>query len=347
MVDRASFVIEVGGNDVSERFNPILESLTVNDKAGTTSDTASIVLDATDAQVAMPSVGDDMRILLGWASSGVSLVFEGTVDSVRSAGSRGAGRTMTITAKGFDPKGKAKEPLEFHKDDATLSDFMSEAASKAGLSFKAQGSIGSMKRPYCAAATESFIHLGHRIAREVGGQFKIKGKTGIIYEKNSGMSVSGAALTAVTATWGDNLLDWDISPVFARPRFEQARARFYDPKKAKWEERLMQIPQQGPSSPATHTHRIVRADGDEADSAAKDNQKSSERERGGGSVTIVGNPAAQPEGGCTVAGARPGIDGAYKIDAVEHSLSRSAGYVTKLELTHPEGDVGTDSRGGE
>jgi phage protein D len=341
---RALFQILVGGNDVSNAFNQVLESLTVTDKEGATSDTASITLDDSDGQIFMPQTGDPMTISLGWEDTGVSLVFDGICDSPRSQGTRGGGRTLIITAKGFDPKDKAKEPLEFHKDDASLEEFMSEAAGKAGMSIRVAGKLGSITRPYWSAGTESFIHLGQRIAREVGGNFKIRGKTGIITEKNAGMSVSGMALGGVTALWGDNLLDWDISPALARPRFQKARARFYDKAKAKWVEKLIEIPGQGASSPATHTHRQIRADEDEAESSATDNSKSSEKERGGGSVTIVGNPAAQPGGGCTVSGARPGIDGSYKIESVEHTLTRSDGYKTKLELKHPEGDVGSDNR---
>jgi phage protein D len=88
----------------------------------------------------------------------------------------------------------------------------------------------------------------------------------------------------------------------------------------------------------------VRADKDEAADAAGDNQKTSERERGGGSVTILGNPMAQPEGTCIVAGVRPGIDGAYKIEGVDHTLSRGGGFETKLDLKHPDGEAGSDSR---
>ncbi|WP_441252417.1 phage late control D family protein [Tardiphaga sp. 71_E8_N1_1] len=322
----------------------MLESLTVSDKEGTTSDTASITLDDSDAQIAMPRIGDPMTIALGWEETGISRVFDGTVDDPRSTGSRSEGRKLIISAKGFDPKGKAKEPLEFHKDEATLEEFMSEAASKAGLTMRVYGKLASIKRPYWSAGTESFIHLGQRIAREVGGNFKIYGKTGIITEKNAGMSVSGRPLASVTATWGDNLLDWDITPSIGRPRFQQARARFYDIQRAKWMEGLIEIPGQGASSDATHTHRQTRADEDEAKSSASDNSKSSEKERGGGPATIVGNPAAQPAGTCIVAGARPGVDGSYKIESVDHTLTRSDGYKTKLELKHPEGDVGTDSR---
>jgi len=344
MVDRAVFAISVGGNNVTERFNPILEQLSVSDKAGTTSDSCSITLDDSDGHIILPSIGDPISIMLGWNDAGVSAVFDGTIDTVRFNLSRGGGRTLTISGKGFDPKGKAKEPLEFHKDDASLKDFMSEAAGKSGLSFEAQGRLASIEREYWAAATESFIHLGQRIAREVGGQFKIRGKRAIMYEKNAGLSQSGAALTGVSAIAGVNLIQCDISPAYARPRFGTMRARWYDPKEAKWKEKTMQVQAHGPSSDATHTHRQTRYDESEAGDAATDNQKSSERERGGGSVTIVGDPAAQPEGTCMVIGTRPGIDGAYKIDAVEHKLSHGQGYETTLELKHPEGDAGTDGR---
>jgi phage protein D len=175
MADQALFEINVSGTNVSERFNPILESLTVTDKVGTTSDTASIVLSDIGGAIILPQSGDSLTISLGFKSSGIGLVFDGTVDSVRSTGSRGGGRTLSISAKGFDTKGKAKHPLEFHKDDASLQDFMSEAADKAGLSFQADGSLGAVKRPYWVAGNESFIHLGQRIAREVGGNFKIGG----------------------------------------------------------------------------------------------------------------------------------------------------------------------------
>ena len=346
MADQAIFRINVGGIDVTERINAVLESLTVTDKAGTTSDSATIVLDDSNGQLLMPAVGGSVTIMLGWRSRGLALVFEGTIDGIRSSGARGGGRTLRISAKGFDTQGKAKEPLELHKDDASLQDFMSEAAGKAGLSFRAEGGIGGIKREYWAAGTESFIHLGHRIAREVGGTFKIVGNTAIMVRRNGGLSASGGTLSTVRAIWRDNLINWDISPVLSRPRFKEARARWYDKTKAQWKEKTVDIEIPGASSGATHTNRYVRADQDEAQHSDENNKRSSERESGSGSVTILGEPAAQPEGVCIVAGTRPGIDGGYRIDSVQHELTRSGGFETKLGLKQPQGDAGSDSRAG-
>jgi phage protein D len=345
VADQAIFRINVGGVDVTERINAVLESLLVTDKAGTTSDTATITLDDSDGRLIMPSVGSPLLIDLGWRTQGLGRVFEGTVDDVRSNGSRGGGRTLRISGKGFDTKGKAKEPLEFHKDDATLQQFMGEAAAKAGLSFQAQGDIGSIKREYWSAGTESFVHLGHRIAREVGATFKIVGAKGIMVPRNGGMSASGGSLATVTATWGLNLINWDISPILSRPRFKEARARWFDRQKANWMEEVVGIETPGASSPAQHTNRYTRADSDEAKKSGTNNKRGSEREAGNGSVTILGEPAAQPEGTCIIVGARAGVDGPYRIDSVTHDLSRGGGFHTKLGLKQPQGSAGSDSRG--
>ena len=52
------------------------------------------------------------------------------------------------------------------------------------------------------------------------------------------------------------------------------------------------------------------------------------RNKGEGSITIDGDPATTPEGLCIVNGTRPGIGGAYRIDAVDHELSRDNGFTT-------------------
>ncbi len=346
----AVFFISVGGNNVTNRIAAYLEHLSIEDKTGNETDVAKIVLNDSGGQLLLPGIGDAMTISLGWADTGAVLVFEGTVTEVTSRGGRHSGRTLCITAHGVDLNGKAKEPLEFHKDKATLKDFMNEAAGKAGLSFAAHPSIGSIMRDYWAAGTESFIHLGQRIAREVGASFKITAGEAFMWPMNSLFTTIQGGDGSIKAIWGDgdgggNLIDWDIAPILARPRYKTARVRYYDPATATWNEKTKDVGGIGSDFVAEHTHRQTRADDGEASDTAAANSSTSEREAGSGDVTVVGNPAARPDGTCVVSNVRPGVDGTYRIDGITHTLVRGIGFRTKLDLKQPQGDAGTDGRG--
>jgi phage protein D len=350
MLDQAIFQISVGGTDVTETFNPILQQLQVEDRSGESTDHAMITLADVDGSILLPSVGDSVNILLGWKiAGGLTQVFDGIIDEVASRGSREAGRLLVVKAHGFDTGGKAKEPQEFHKDNASLQDFLSQAAGNAGLSFQAESSVGGIQRPYWVAGTESFIHLGQRIAHEVGAVFKIQGTQAYMWPLNTPMQAAGGGTGSVNATWGQgndtgNLIEWDIAPVVGRPQYAQARTRWFDHTKATWKDVIQAISGIGSDYAATHTHRQTRADQGEATTTSAANEAIATREAGTGIVTIVGQPAAFSEGSCTVSGVRPGVDGTYRIAGVRHELNRSSGFITQLELKQPGGGAGTDPR---
>ena len=92
------------------------------------------------------------------------------------------------------------------------------------------------------------------------------------------------------------------------------------------------------------TTRFTAPDKQAAEDRAGSEKSASERNAGEGSVTIEGNTGAQCEGLCIVAGARPGVDGAYRIDSVDHSYNRGGGFTTRLGLKQPQDGAGSDSR---
>ena len=93
-----------------------------------------------------------------------------------------------------------------------------------------------------------------------------------------------------------------------------------------------------------HDHRYGRASEGEAGEQAVADRATSERDAGEGSVTIEGDTGAIPDGLCIVSGARPGIDGAYRIETVTHRYSRGGGFITELELRQPQDGAGQDPR---
>jgi phage protein D len=328
MSKRALVSVTVAGTNITSTLMPVLTSLSVSDKVGTHADTATLSIDDSNGRIVLPQIGAPVTIALGWAGAGVRVVFEGTVDEVKSSGSRGAGRMLTITAKGVDTTAPPKQGQQRHFDDKTIQDILTEAGQAAGItSIDVDPDLASIRRAYVDMRDESFVHLGERLAREIGGNFRIQGTRAILSKRDSRYSA------AVTATWGVNLHAWDIAPQLGRTRFSAIRTRWYDTAKAEWNTVETAT---GLDVDAIYADRLPRASEDEANQQNASDQATTRRDKGGGSVTIEGNTEAVPDGLCIIVGARPGIDGAYRIDSVTHSFSRGGGFVSQLSLKQPE-----------
>ncbi len=326
----AAYVIVVGGADITSLVSPYLIDLTVTDKAGTVSDRATLRLDDRNGRLAMPPKRAPVVIMIAGA-----MVFTGTVDDVRSSGSRGAGRVLIVEAKGMDTGGALKAPKERHWDDATAGEVMSEAASDAGLAgMRVHTDLAGIRRDYWAQDGESLIAFGRRLARELGATFKIVGTLGVMVPRGVGLSASGLPLVTVAAAAGVNLVSWDLSPLLGRPVFGSVAARWYDLAAARWKTETADTDAE---AEAEQTVADLAADGDSASASARSESGESRRGTGGGQVVIDGNPAATPEGLCIVSGARAGVDGAWRIDGVTHEVTRGRGFLTTLDLAQPGG----------
>ena len=324
MAKRAIFMVTVAGTNITAPLLPILHSLTVTDNVGTHSDTANLDIDDTDGRIVLPQKGAPVIIALGWEGGGVRVVFTGTVDEVKSSGSCGSGRKLAITAKGMDTTQKPKQNQQRHFDNKTIGDILSEAGKSAGVTnIQVDPSLANIKRVYVDMRDESFIHVGERIAREVGGNFRIQGSQAFLTKRGSGYT------SFVTATWGDNLHAWDMAPDLGRTQFNAVRARWYDKKQARWMETEDSTRNQ---TQARHDHRHTKADEDEAKQQTGSDKATTERDAAEGTCFIEGNTAAIPDGLCIIAGARAGIDGPYRIESVTHTYSRGGGFVTSLNL---------------
>lgn len=452
---KTSWAVSLDGRDISSAMNPYLQSIEVTDKDGTASDTCALILDDSKGQFRMPRAGGSIVIRL----EGVQ-VFQGTIDEINSTGGRGQGRLLSINAKGFDTRGRAKSRLDFHLDNATLQQFADEAARRAGIErVIIDPAYAETRRDYWSADGESFVHLLERIAREYGGSFKIRNDRAVLAQRGTGLSPSGKPMPSMTATWGEggNLLSWDISPYVARHRGKKAKVKFYDRKTGKHETREVEIesgngddevaavnaavsqvgggggraysaeemaaireafhatgpagpdayapwqlvlanaalgsplatlerildvtgasaprgrtysPEEmaaieaafdAPQEPAPRTYTAEEmakiraafeapdvtlapvysaADADGAEVAAKGKKSDSQRKSGEGSVTVTLMPEARVEGTLIVQGARPGVDGPYRIGGVSHKVDRS-GSVTTLELKQPGSGTGS------
>lgn len=328
MRKEAIFAVTIGGRVISGKLAPILLSLTVSDQSGTHGDTAQIELDDTRGRIALPKTGVKIRVALGWAGAGVREVFSGTVDEVRSSGSRSGGLKLVISAKGFDATGKAKEGQERHFDNKTVREIITAAAEPSGIKPEVDPDLAGIVIDYIDMRGESLLHFGQRLARMVGGSFRVTGDKAILAKR------AGTYTPTVIATRNLNLHSWDISPIIGRAIYGKAQARYFD--RATGRVEIVEV-ETGLQSDAVFVRRELCEDRAAAERAAKADAAVSKERSGGGSVTIEGAPDAIPDGLCLLVGARPGIDGAYRIKGVTHNVTRGGGYTTTLELAHPQG----------
>ncbi|WP_099867839.1 phage late control D family protein [Pararhizobium haloflavum] len=339
---KAVFSVLIDGSDISTRLAPVVTSISVSDKAGMSSDTASIDVDDREGRIVLPRPGASITIMLGFTETGMGVVFRGKVDEVRSRGDRGGGRSITVSAKGVDTQGKAKEPQQKHWDEKSLQDILSEAGRLAGIDdVRVDQSFASIIRKYERMDDESFLSFGERIAAEIGGTFKISDGRAVLAKRNGGTTPGGSPLPTVSAVYGQNLHSWDIAPFLSRPRYKQTRTRYYDREAATWKEVLTETVIE--DAEAIASSRFTAADEDEAKQKTESQKADAERGSGAGTVVIEGNIGAQPEGLCVVGGTRAGIDGTYRIDGVQHAYSRG-GFITTLSLKQPQGTAGKDDR---
>lgn len=328
MAKRALYSIVVGGQDATSTIAPLLTALTVSLRAGDEGDAAVITLDDTDGRIDMPATGAVIQIALGWSGEGQRVVFDGTVDEVLSAGSRSGGTTLSVTAKGFDAEGTAKEKRRHHWDDATVETILKDAASAAGIgTVRVDPELAGMTLKYWAMEDESLLHMGRRLAQRIGGDFQVQGDIAQMARRGASYS------PLVTATRGVNLHEWSVAPILGRAIYGKVLAPYFDRSAGTWKQVEVET---GLESDAVLKISPPANDEVDAQRQAKAQAEACKRAAGGGDVAMEGTTDAVPDGTCQVSGARPGIDGSYRITSVEHTLSRGGGWVTRARLGHPQ-----------
>jgi phage protein D len=343
MSRKAIFWVSVNGDDVTAGLSPYVTSIRIRDAAGLASDTATVDVEDSYGQLQLPQAGASISIGLGWEGGAALVMFEGVVDDIGSTCGRGQGRMLAISAKSADTRGPLKDKAEKNKDESSFGDVATEWGQAAGLSEVAvHPDLAAIERPWWGMQGESYLAWGARHARELDATFKVMGQRAVFVPRSQGQSASGKALQAIRAAWGENLITWSLKPVLGRPSYGKFRVRWFDQAEAKW--KTEEVEAEDADVPAVATDRLAAVSQAEAQGRAGSRRTEAAREGGGGTVTIDGEPAAQAEAECEVSGARPGIDGRYRIDVVEHSFTRSGGFTTTLTLKQPGGEAGTDDR---
>ncbi|MEI9916205.1 MAG: hypothetical protein WDN29_10740 [Methylovirgula sp.] len=332
----AIFDVQVNGQDVSTRWQPIVTRVVILQTLYGTSDAAEVTLDdETQGQIALPfnpGIGSSVPIsvALGWEDDPNYSWYAGWLTAPVSTGSRGQGRMLTLTSASIDPKGQWKSTRDLHMDGGSFSGFMQMVA-PPGMNVTIHPSIANIERDYWYAGNESFTTVAQRYADQMGLTFKVQGNTAVFTPRGLAVTASGAALGTVNAIVGQNVLNWSLSPIYNRMDYLGMDAMFYDPAAAQWNKASGTGAQQGASpdsgSQAVLKDRNKQANQANAQSQASANATEAGMLRGGGTIELDGCPEAVVGAVCNVQGTRPGIDGSYLIyQGSTHVRSREGLY---------------------
>ena len=333
MAWNVDWVVRINGRDLSSRMAPFLTSIEVSDQEGSASDSCSLTFDDSKGHLKLPSKGSLVEVSL----NGI-VVFRGRTDAPRSTGARGGGMLLQVSAKGFDTRGGAKLQQLFHKDDATLEEFLREAAENAEFSLKVDPALGAIFRDYWLADNESFGALGQRLARELNATFKLRDNEAVFVPRGASTLAAVEAIAGING----NVISWDIQPFSGRGVYKSAKVRWFDRKAARFEEKSVDI--EGLDGRIDHVSGVMAADEGQADGIAKGRKSEAERDAGSGTILMDLVAHARAEAPLTFSGARPGVNGTYRIVSVKHQANRSSGSTTQCQIKQPGDGAGADER---
>ena len=365
---RAHCQIILAGRDVTIDIEPFLISVQV---IWTTRGVSKCVieLDDRDAKLAIPPEGSPISISLGWSPRGPFIppvptpipagsdlqlpyegsmvdVFNGEVKSCESGfARRGGGRRLWVEGEVVDTTGPIKQPRasswgEGEKKDSDggmgkgvqLGQVLQDVAKKAGLNAAVSPSMSGIERDFWHM-NESPMHMFQRLADEVGGRVAYDGKGNVEF---TGLNETTGSTH--DAEWGVNLIAWRIKPFVPRPQYGSSKTNHFNIFGGQWLDTMQSIGGRTPFGGATARFGLPHAApnkqvGGQWNSGA--GEASSSR-RAEGWVLMNGEPSIQIRDRINIIGARPGVDGSWFVEEVEHQYSRR-GFTTRVDVADPNG----------
>ncbi|SNY93440.1 hypothetical protein SAMN04515647_3735 [Cohaesibacter sp. ES.047] len=328
--------VMISGSSLSD-----VQSITINDADGEGSDTASITLDNTDDRIFGPQKNDPVMIRIGRTRAGMVTRFIGFVDRPAMSGSVGGGRICTVNCSSGDPTSKSKEPLQLSYKRKSIEHILGDAAKKADLMTpKIDQSIAKIIRDDELFDGESFEEGSYRIAKELGARFKLFGRVPVLVAANSGQSVSGQTLPTVQATWGVNLISWQITPRVSRANYQKQSAPWFDFEKGEWAIADVDQKEDGKAKAQRPGARATEAEAKQSATSEKDG---ADRADGTGTVTLDGDANIFAGAPLVLSGADSLSDGTYRIKSCNMTLS-TGGWIANCHVEQPQGEAGKDKR---
>lgn len=347
--------------DITEKFDNRLISMKIEDKNGFQADTITIVIDDSDQKVNLPKTKAKLEITLGWKADKPKTtiddqeakIFEANIKNVFTITQvTHSGTPDIITLQGSSANlidGAALKPQEKSYENLTLGEIIAEIAIRNKLPYRFDKLIGSNFIPYIDQMKESDSSFLTRLIDDYGGGVTIKNDMLIVFNKGQGITVNGKKIppAKIKRASGDM-----HSYTFIKSPYIGVKTRWYDYQKPTKEPHKIIYKQQIEDS-KVHVEgtdeknanrdemkdkikelKYVYANEESATAAAKSELKKIEQGIAQFKLKLaLGRPDLFSEMPVEVDGFKPEINSTnWTIASCTHSLSKSSGFTTELEL---------------
>jgi phage protein D len=312
-----------------------LISLTVTDNEGEKSDSVELEISNRDNNIPAPKKGAKLKVWLGYADSGLIFMGEFVVDEWTK---KNPPRTLSVSAKsaGFTTDIKAPKSRSYH--DKTVEEIYQQVAGKHKLGTKVHNELGKVKIKHIDQSKESDANFLTRLAKRVGGTFKLANNTAILNKPGSGQLPGGGEAPTFSLSESD-VTDWSATGS-ARGSYKSASAEWQDTEKG---ERT--TTSEGEGKPRYRDRKLYKTE-EEAKAAIKGTLDGLKR----GKVTLSINMPGRAE---IFAGSMvnpqfddPDVDGPFSVKTATHTLD-DGGFKSALSCESKDGGKDNDEENEE
>ncbi len=312
--------VYLNDEDVTDKWGPVISSVSVTDEAGIKADTCEFVFD-NRSEFAAPKIGSEIRVWMGYAELG-TLTYLGRY-KVSSWSKSGPRRVLSVSAKAADLTSKIRAPRTRSWHDKTIKEIVEAIAGDHKLEALIDKTIGARKIEHIDQQTESDVSFLTRLASRNGAMFKLADGKLLFAAKGSRKNAAGNDKTPIKVL-GRQISRWDAMHD-KRGDYKSVSAEYMDHKAGKRKSAIA-----GSGEPRFRDRRLY---GSQAEAQAAAEAKLGDLTRGQMTVDLdmPGDPRLFAEALVQLVDVDGDVDGEYLAKSVTHSFS-GRGYVTTLSL---------------
>jgi len=307
-MEQAAYKIIANQQDVTAKMADRLIRLSLHDAAGFENDTAEIELDNRGGAVAVPPTGAELDIYIGYHDK---LSYRGTytVDEIEEPLEFDV---LIIKAQSAQMKSSLKAPRDASYDDITLGALAGQLAQSHGYQAAVSDEMGAVHFEHIDQRGESDVNLLTRLAKESNGLFKMAANRFVIVSKESGKSVSGKELPAVTLSDPEN--STGRVTIKDKDDYQSVVAYWFD------EDAQEKVAETAGSGEPQFVIRKNHTNQQAAQTAAQ--AKLAELKRGNGTLSITRplDTSIMPEGVLILKNHKQSANGEWLVESVDHSI---------------------------